>query len=361
MKRYLVSLIILLFVSFGSVTRAQDFLRIVRPFVPPNSSNQTSTLLFQSNSLLNLIIITDLRGLFRERREKPQSFGGRIFYFNKDSIPLFFEMKLRQRGNFRRQKENCSTPPLFINFKKNSVAGSLFAGQDKVKLVTHCRERKRYEQYVLNEYLAYRIYNLVTEFSYKVRLAKITYIDNTGRLKPISRFGFFIESRDEFEKRTGVAYVETKNLHQEVVDRYQMTLITIFQYLIGNTDWSVPNRHNIDLYLGNSQNPLIPVTFDFDFSGLVNAPYAQPQPMLGINKVTTRLYRGFPRTIEEVDSVLELYKTKEQAMAKELWSLPSVEKGQQKEAFRFINSFFEETNSKNKAIRIFIDGSRNLE
>ena len=361
MRRFGLFLFVGVLFFFGRNASGQDLNDKGRRFTSPNSTNQSSTSLFQSDSIINLIIIADFKSLFRDRRSEPMYYGGKIFYFNKDSVPLYFEVRLRQRGNFRRQRENCSFPPLFINFKKSSVSSSLFAGQDKVKLVTHCRVRERFEQSVLNEYLAYKINNQLTSFSYKVRLAKITYIDSSGRQRPISRYGFFIESREEFEKRNGVSFVETKNLHQEVLDRYQMSLVTIFQYLIGNTDWSVPNRHNIDLYLGDPQDRLIPVAFDFDFSGVVNAPYAQPQPMLGINKVTDRLYRGFPRSEEEIDTILDLFRCRETLIMTREERLPSVSRGRQTVTKKFLHSFFEEISSQAMVKRIFINGSRKLD
>ena len=330
------------------------------PFMAPVSCKKSSTPLFSSDSTLNIIVIADYKELFRDRSGEPQYHGGKIFYFTRDSIPLYFEVKLRQRGEFRRQKSNCTFPPLAVNFKKNSLSGSLFDGQNKVKLVTHCRERDGYEQNLLAEYLAYRVYNQLTDFSYKVRLAKITYIDSSGRSKPISRFGFFIETKEEFEKRNCVSFVETKNLHQEVLDRFQMTLVSVYQYMIGNTDWSVPNRHNIDLYLGDPQNPFIPVTYDFDFSGLVNSPYAQPQPMLGIKNVTDRLYRGFDRNMGEISAVLTVFLKNEKTINDEVVALPYVRKGKQEEIQQFLHSFFDDIKSQAKVRRIFIDGSRKL-
>jgi len=346
---------------FAKIACAQDSGFPLRTFTAPVSCKKSSSPLFQSDSIINLIIIADFKHLLRDRARKPENHGGKIFYFNSDSIPLYFGIKIRQRGEFRRQKENCSFPPLAINFKRNTIQGSLFQGQNKIKLVTHCRNRKAFEQNLLTEYLAYKLYNQLTDFSYKVRLAKITYIDSSGYRKPISRFGFFIETKEEFEKRNCVSFVKTKNLHQEVLDRFQMTLVTIFQYLIGNTDWSVPNRHNIDLYLANPKDQFIPVTYDFDFAGIVNAPYAQPQPMLGISKVTDRLYRGFPRDSDEINAVVDLFTAKEVVIKREVALLPFAKKVKLNETTRFLNAFFDEVNDKKMVKRIFIDGSRKLE
>ena len=208
-----------------------------------------------------------------------------ISYFNDDSTYVTLNVKIRPRGHYRRQKDVCRMPPILVNFKKSEVDQTLFRGQNKLKLVTHCRLKKSDEENLLSEYLAYKIYNSLTPFSYKVRLLNIKYIDSSGISKTLVRHGFFIESVSEFEKRNCVSFVNLANIHQESVDSFQMTLISIFQYLIGNTDWSVAARHNIDLFVGNPSQPLIPVTYDFDFSGLVDAAYAQPQPMLGIHHV----------------------------------------------------------------------------
>ena len=358
MRYFLASFILSITLLCSILVDAQDGGVVMRSYIPLNSCRKSSSPLFRSDSIINIMIIADFKRLLEHRLDEPEYSQGKLFYFTRDSIPLYMDIKIRQRGNFRRQASNCTFPPLKVNFKKKSVVGTVFEGQDIIKLVTHCRERLEYEQNIINEYLAYRVYNRLTDYSYKVRLAKVTYIDSSGRRKPISRYGFFIETREEFERRNCVSFVETKNLHQEVVDRYQMTLLAIFQYFIGNTDWSVPNRHNIDLYVGNPIYPFIPVTFDFDFSGLVNAKYAQPQPMLGINKVTDRLYRGFTRKYMEIDSVLAIFRREEINILQEQSVLPRVTNRGTKETTNFINSFFEEIKEAHSVKRIFIDGSR---
>lgn len=340
---------------------AQDFAASMPEFIAPVSCKKPSSTLFESDSIVNIIIIADFKGLLRNRTTKPQYRNAKIYYFTPDTVPVYVEVKVRQRGNFRRQSNICSFPPLAINFKKSTVGGSLFEGQDKIKLVTHCRERDDYEQNVLKEYLAYKIYNELTDFSYRVRLAKVTYIDSSGRRKPISRYGFFVESQGEFEQRNCVSLVPTKNLHQEAVDRFQMTLVSVFQYLIGNTDWSVPNRHNIDLYLGHVQNPFIPVTYDFDFSGLVDAPYAFPQPMLGIKRVTTRLYRGFQRDSLEIHSVLNVLNLYKDEIISAADFLTPLKNRPTRQVNEYLFPFFTNVRDESFVRRVFIDGSRKIE
>lgn len=340
---------------------AQDFSASKPEFLSPISCKKPSSLLFKSDSIINIIIIADFKRLLRNRITKPQYRNAKIYYFTQDTVPVYLEVKVRQRGNFRRQSTICSFPPLSLNFKKSSVGGSLFEGQDKIKLVTHCRERADYEQNVLKEYLAYKIYNELTDFSYRVRLAKVTYIDSSGRRKPISRYGFFIESQNEFEQRNCVSKVPTKNLHQEVVDRFQITLVSVFQYLIGNTDWSVPNRHNIDLYIGAVQKPFIPVTYDFDFSGLVAAPYAFPQPMLGIKNVTTRLYRGFFRDSSEICRVLDIFDLHRNEIISTSDFLTPLKQRPHRQVNEYLFSFFSKFRDERFVQRVFIDGSRKIE
>ena len=64
-------------------------------------------------------------------------------------------------------------PPLFVSFGDETARGTLFEGQTMLPLTTHCRDSSSYEQYVLKEYLAYRIYNLLTDKSLRVRLARV--------------------------------------------------------------------------------------------------------------------------------------------------------------------------------------------
>ena len=236
---------------------------------------------------------------------------------------------------------NCDFPPLRLNFAKNTTQNSIFKGQDKIKLVTHCRTRgDQYEQNVLKEYLAYRLYNLFTEESYRVRLAEIRYADSGGKRDTIYKMGFLIEPAEQLASRNNKGYIEIKNVKQEHCDRDKMTMLSVFQYMIGNTDWSVPALHNIDLIQSEPSDNPVAVPFDFDWCGLVNAPYAVPSENLNIDNVRTRLFRGYCRSEEEFEAVFREFRSKEKEIYATFESVPGLNERELEKTIRYIDRFF---------------------
>ena len=115
-----------------------------------------------------------------------------------------YDAAVRVRGNSR--AAICSFPPLRLNFRRSALTGTLLAGEDKLKLVTHCRPGSdRALDAVLNEFTAYRIFNLISDASYRVRLLKIHYHDTDGKQRGLAEahYGFLIESSEGLAKRLG--------------------------------------------------------------------------------------------------------------------------------------------------------------
>lgn len=206
--------------------------------------------------------------------------GGKI------EIPL----KVRQRGNFRRIKANCSFPPLLLNFTKESTTNTIFKGQDKIKLVMPCRD----EDLVLHEYYTYKLYNLVSPKSFKVRLVEVVLEDPALKTKEKAPFyGFLLEEEDQMAKRNNMVGVDHMLLRPEMMQREDFLNMTVFNYLIGNTDWSVQYRQNIKLIAKDTVSLPVTVPYDFDHAGIVRAPYAHPAEELKLRSTLHRRYRGF--------------------------------------------------------------------
>ncbi|MBB1471960.1 MULTISPECIES: hypothetical protein [unclassified Luteimonas] len=195
----------------------------------------------------------------------------------------------------------CRFPPLMIRFARHAALGTDFAGQRTLKLVTHCRPGAVAEQYYVQELLAYRIFNHVTEHSFRVRPLRITYEDASGGESHGTRFAFLIEDLDAVAKRNGYRRSPRAQFAQGDFDPLALTRFMLFQYLIGNTDWEVlsgPEKdaccHNVRILVpADAPGPMVAVPYDFDASGLVDASYAVPNERLPIRSVTQRLYRGF--------------------------------------------------------------------
>ncbi|MCP5054810.1 MAG: hypothetical protein GY940_47030, partial [bacterium] len=172
-----------------------------------------------------------------------------------------------------------------MKFDDNKTANTIFEGEKKLKLVTHCKNSRKYEQYYIQEYLLYRVYSLLTPLSFRVRMANITYIDSRKKTKPVTKACFFIENFKQMAKRNnaGIAKVESIKVYQ--ADREVSILVAVFQFLIGNTDWSNNFGHNIKWLLMGDKKKYYPVPFDFDQAGMVHTHYAKPDRILRIKSV----------------------------------------------------------------------------
>lgn len=329
------------------------------------NTNEYSTLpdsypLFDDDNILEIILETDLRRVLRDRGEETDYHPLIASWAEPDSSLVAVNARIKVRGNFRRKRSNCRFPPLRIRFEPESVAGTVFEGQKKLKLVTHCQtKRSQYEQYVLHEYLIYRSYNLLSEKSFKVRLLKITYKDSRGKDEPFTRYGFVLEDEDKMAERLGGRIIEVNNVHPDKTEYALSNKLAIFQYMMGNTDWSIPGLHNIKLVMMDNGDPPVPVPYDFDWSGIINTSYAQPNPILNIRTVRQRLFRGLCRTPEEFKKAFQTFNTtKEATYALYREHSPPLEKEELGQALEYLDEFFETINDPDKSEREIIDRCR---
>jgi hypothetical protein len=267
--------------------------------------------LFDKEDILNIDIVTDLRALIRDvNPENAKYHKGLLTYINSSGDNVSIAVKLKTRGIFRRSKDNCNFPPLTIKFSEDTVE-SYFTNIDKLKLVNVCNwKRELFQQYLIKEYLVYKIYNLLTDYSFRVRMVKILYVDINSAISPFETFGFLIEDMNSLNRRTNSKPIKTLGIVQEATNRLHMDITAIFQYFIGNTDWSVPKQHNIKLVVSDSDLIPIAIPYDFDFCGFVNPPYTKPPEIIPILHVTQRYYRGFCRTPKELEPSLEIFQQK---------------------------------------------------
>lgn len=252
--------------------------------------------LFREAEPLTLHIEADFRSLRDDRGDRREEREGRVTVIEADGSETTLSLKLRTRGNFRLDRSTCAFPPLRLNLPTSQAAGTVFEGQDRLKLVTHCRDRDEFEQNTLQEYLIYRFYNLLTPLSFQVRLARITYVDSTGRDDTRERWGFLIESEDALAVRLEGTVVadDGQMVHPARMRGEDTGRVTLFQYLVGNTDFSMYYGHNV-VGVETDVSRVIPIPYDFDFAGLVDARYAKPAPELGTRSVRERVYRGVCR------------------------------------------------------------------
>ncbi len=309
-------------------------------------SSPGETPLFADDSLLEVTVEAPLTTLIDERPNDAY-LEGTFTITAADQSERVLDLKLRTRGNYRRDREHCDFPPIRLNFTTAEIGDTVFAGQDKLKVVTHCRTKdKRFEQYVVREYLAYRILNLLTDISYRVRLLRINYIDTEGG-EPISRLGFLLEDDEHVAARNRLQVVKTGNIALETLDREQQSLVDMFQYMIGNTEYSLyisePDKdccHNADLLSQTGSAPYMPLAYDFDFAGLVDAPYAEPNPRYKLRHVRQRLFKGQCRNNDLLPETIEQFLKTEDDVYILIDGLETLDDRSRKHLSRFLGLFY---------------------
>jgi len=322
-----------------------------------SSSAQTAPAtapLFQSAEPLVLQLRTDLRALFRDRSERRVEHRATLrFASGNDTGSL--KVDLRTRGIFRLKR--CSFPPIRIDVPARKVEGTPFAGQDKIKLVTHCQGDGSSERNLLKEYALYRAFNALTDTSFRVRLARITYIDTT-RADTVTRYGFLIESDDELARRLGAAELVADKVPDFVTDTSYMTLVAVFQYLIGNTDWSVWGRHNIVIL--RDTLGMLAVPYDFDFSGAVGAHYAVPPEQLPIKSVRERLYRGYCHPDTVLNPILARFRAAKDSIYAAVRAVPDLPERDVRGMLGYFDDFFRAIDDRGTVQREFLRRCRAL-
>jgi len=324
----------------------------------PNLTAQAkidSIQLFIDEKPIAVTLVSDFKKLFNTKKETPWQESVITFRMPDSATVVTETVQMRARGNFR--KTECYMPSLMVNFH-NSTSPQLYQ-LDKLKIVSGCGTATRDEQLVLKEYLAYKMYNLITPLSFRTRLIRTSFEDSKGKIKKYTTWGFFIEDVDDMAKRNKSKEYETAT-EQRNTNPERMTLVALFQYLIGNTDWSVPNFHNIKLVTpkDNPTSSPLPIPYDFDFAGMVDADYATPAEILGTEKVTERVYRGFPRPLEEINAALNILKAKRNDFNNLVMNCEQLPLSSRKEIVKYFDGFYKIADNPKDVQRYFIDEAR---
>ena len=253
--------------------------------------------LFSSHEPLSITLKGPFKDIDKRRDKEAEYAPGSLSYDGPDGT-VSIETTYRPRGNFRLDKKTCSRAQLWLDLKKKQTSGTEFAHQHKLKLVVQCRGSKRYSEYLRKEYLAYRMLNVLTDVSYRVRWVNVTYQDLSGKTlweKP----AFFIEHKKRLADRQNLMTVDDSRISRDRLDPEQSTMTAMFSYFVGNADFSLVGSregsccHNAKLFQEDADATYLPVVYDFDSSGLVSAAYASPPAKLKLRSVRERLYRGY--------------------------------------------------------------------
>jgi hypothetical protein len=316
----------------------------------------TGAPLFASHEVLHLTLEAPLDEIFKERGQESSDHAGVLTYRDADAGHVALDVGVRTRGKTRLDRKVCRFPPLRINFKKKQVENTIFTGQDKVKLVTHCQSgRDKFEQFLMLEYLIYRSYNILTDLSFRVRLAQITYVDTEEPEDSVTRFAFFIEHRKAVAQRSGWQSLTVPMVPPQFIEHAQLSLLEIFQFMIGNTDWDAllrePDRenccHNVRP-VGSHEGPVFPIPYDFDWTGVVDPPYAEPHPDLRLRSVRQRLYRGLCRSHEAVSNSFAVFNQRRDAIYALYLDEPALDDEYRRRTIEYLDEFYEIINDAGK-------------
>jgi len=311
---------------------------------------------FKDTSVVNATLSMNFKKIQAEKDKVgavfPANFSAKI----NDTLNITDPVSLEVRGHFRRGY--CYLPPLKIIFKTHP--GTAFYSLKSLKLVSSCTNTDGDDQNLLKEYMCYKIYNQLTDKSFRVRLLNMTYVDSSGKRKPITRHAFLVEDIKQVAKRNDCDDWSDKKAGNLGVDRRQMTMVYIFEYMISNTDWSVPANHNIRLIHTSADSTSKPfvVPYDFDFSGLVNTNYSAPDERLGVESVRVRVYRGFPRTMDELNEALAVFKRQKDNIYASINNFSLLTPATKKEMTSYLDEFYQTINSPVRVKEAFIENAR---
>ncbi len=304
-------------------------------FSVPVAADDPDTL-FLSDEVLNLELRSNFTEIMADTADDPESHDGKLIYRSPDGKTKKFSVKVRARGDFRRDPEMCSFPPLLLNFKKKEVKNTIFRNQDKLKLVTPCQR----EEDVVEEYVIYRMYNEVTDMSMKVRLVKIRYFDTYSGKELFERHSFFIEDEDHVAKRNNAF---KKNIFHTPfdLDRENFMRMSVFEYLIGNKDWFITSRRNIVIIQpqDTTKAPWV-VPYDFDFAALIDASYTRPRIVSEEYLSTRRVYKGLCYTDDEFKRTFDFYRKLKPVFESIIDGQELISKATRRENIRYLERFY---------------------
>jgi hypothetical protein len=309
--------------------------------------------LFERETPLAVTLTANL-GRLRADKDTNAPWRTGALSYTAEGRQVVVPMRVRTRGIWR--LKNCHFPPLRLDFAGKEAKNTLLAQLGKPKLVNYCRDTDTYEQYVLQEHQLYRIYQLLTPVSYRVRLLRVAYVDSASRDTSATRYAILAEDPDHLARRLGGLVMKAKGARPSDLEAPPLALAYLFQYMIGNTDFSFNGLHNTQL-VATPDGQILPVAYDFDYAGAVNATYATPDPVLRMRNVRQRKFRGPCAIAAEYPKLLPLFHEKKDAIyalyRDEIGRL--MDERRMKETLEYFDEFYEMIATPESAQRSFLN------
>ena len=313
---------------------------------------RADTLLFDSHDVLEISIPLNFRAMCRPRDDPDCDYvPTTLDYVDEHGKEQSLRIEAIIRGGWRSLARNCSAPLLFIRFSDGHTADTPFEGQGMLPLTTHCgqgmslqsmearQHRSIWEQYLFREYLAHRLYNVITDVSLNARLVKITYPNPDKPSRSVNNYAFFTEHFDSVADRNGMENVPRHSFDHEKLNGRAADKLSLFQFMIGNTDWSIQRERNITM-LQKPDGTQYPLPYDFDMSGLVDAHYAGPAPSLPVSTVRDRFYLGYCHPETDWDSLFTAFLDMQDDLLSMVGETPGLDRKSTRSVNRFLDKFF---------------------
>ncbi len=351
-------ILIWLALSLISPARGEDENSVLRK--QESDSLNTSFRLFQDEELLEITLRFDLSTYFRTKPKKDYLKANMTIHLS-DTDSINKDIRLRSRGIFRHQE--CKYPPIQLNFKKVDFGYSDLDSITKIKMVTECSSGSENRGYLLREYLIYKMFNVLTDTSFRVRLLTVNYIDSENKRRSLKQYSFVIEPLEMLTARTNSTEVKSPALNQKHIVPYIMDRLAIFNYMIGNYDWSIPGQHNVKVIKPMILDPTglgIAIPYDFDWTGLVNASYAIPHEDVGTASVRERIYTGICRSREVFEKDLEIFAEKKDEFYKKINEFLYLNTKEKRDIIRYLDQFYNRLSGKSMLTDIFLNSCKNF-
>lgn len=341
--------------------KKNPLLKLIEPWPTPEAmtkrrENAEALPLFRSTEPVVFTLTADFKTLNKDRnQESKKLYPGEIRVPGEGGKEVMLPVQLSARGHLRRMARTCDYVPLRIQFPKDGRAGTVFARQEALKLVVQCVKGGDYEQYILKEYLNYRLFNLITpQRSFRARLARVNYIDKATGQAAGTRHAMFLEDEGDVAKRMEGRIVKLPRLMFKDVDSDSLMPMMLHNYMIGNTDFSIYALHNVVL-VQRPDKSIHPVPYDFDISGLVRPPYAAPDPALMLTSVRERLYRGPCRRQEQVDPHVASFVAKKDQVLALPAAIPGLDRDSLKDVKDYLDDFYSAIRNTKDVRKLFVD------
>ncbi|MFH0842416.1 MAG: hypothetical protein V1903_07325 [Bacteroidota bacterium] len=316
--------------------------------------------LFEDQDMLKITLRFDLSTYTRTKPKK--EYLPAIFTIHLSEIDsISRDIRMKTRGIFRNSW--CIYAPIELNFKKVSFGYSDLDSISKLKLVTECKPGQIYEDYLLKEYLVYKLFNVLTDSSFRVRLLSINYIDSENKRKPMHHYGFFIEPVETLAERMNCVQVKSPNLTQKSIIPDIMDRMAIFNFMVGNYDWSIPGQHNVKVFkpMSFTQSGLaIAIPYDFDWTGFVNPGYALPVEETGLENVRERLFTGVCRSREVYLKRMEIFSAKKEEFYSVINEFPYLDQKVKRDVSYYLDGFFDRLGRRNMVVEDILNTCKNF-